>query len=336
MSGPWTDAEIRLLGTKPDYEVGRLIGRPGKAVWAKRQSLGIAAVPPVVRPWLPTEDEVIRSNSVAPAAKILNRTEVAVRIRRRKLGLRQKSAPDPKLLSFEQAQRRIEISRYESKTQEEKVRFVGGPYAPPLIPIGGRLKCELRGELEVGGYNDALIPWPVALQHSRQLIVCGDLVRALKTESRLAVAFHFGISRQMVSEYRRRLGVERYTPGSMRLFWRNVNLARTPEAREKMSQQREGRADLMPPDAREKLHEIQKRPKSEDWKRRMSERQQRRNLLAGRPAKWTDEELKLIGTRPDREVAKLLNRSFSAVKGKKFELQKKARKALRHPGRPQS
>ena len=293
-------------------------------------------MPPVVRPWLPTEDEVIRSNSVAPAAKILNRTEVAVRIRRRKLGLRQKSAPDPKLLSFEQAQRRIEISRYESKTQEEKVRFVGGPYAPPLIPIGGRLKCELRGELEVGGYNDALIPWPVALQHSRQLIVCGDLVRALKTESRLAVAFHFGISRQMVSEYRRRLGVERYTPGSMRLFWRNVNLARTPEAREKMSQQREGRADLMPPDAREKLHEIQKRPKSEDWKRRMSERQQRRNLLAGRPAKWTDEELKLIGTRPDREVAKLLNRSFSAVKGKKFELQKKARKALRHPGRPQS
>jgi hypothetical protein len=35
----------------------------------------------------------------------------------------------------------------------------------------------------------------------------------------------------------------------------------------------------------------------------------------------------LIGTRPDREVAKLLNRSFSAVKGKKFELRRKARKA---------
>jgi hypothetical protein len=49
--------------------------------------------------------------------------------------------------------------------------------------------------------------------------------------------------------------------------------------------------------------------------------------LAGRPAKWIDEELKLIGTRPDREVAKLLNRSFSAVKGKKLELLRKARKA---------
>jgi hypothetical protein len=48
--------------------------------------------------------------------------------------------------------------------------------------------------------------------------------------------------------------------------------------------------------------------------------------LTGSSAKWTDEELKLIGTRPDREVAKLLNRSFSAVKGKKFELLRKARK----------
>lgn len=110
MRGPWTDAEIRLLGTKPDFEVGRLIGRPGKAVWAKRRSLGIAATP-LMRPWLPTEDEVIRSNSVAAAAKMLNRAEVAVRIRRRKLGLRQKPAPDPKLLSFEQAQRKIEVSR---------------------------------------------------------------------------------------------------------------------------------------------------------------------------------------------------------------------------------
>src|ERR1035437_5452211 len=107
MSGPWTDAEIRLLGTKPDYEVGRQIGRPGKAVWAKSQSLGIAATPPLVRPWLPTEDEVIRSISVAAAAKILNRTELAVRIRRRKLGLRQKSGPEPRLLSCEEAQHRI-------------------------------------------------------------------------------------------------------------------------------------------------------------------------------------------------------------------------------------
>ena len=41
-----------------------------------------------------------------------------------------------------------------------------------------------------------------------------------------------------------------------------------------------------------------------------------------KPEEWTEEELKLIGTRPDREVAKLVNRSVMAVKAKKFQLQK--------------
>src|ERR1041385_5044793 len=54
---PWTEEEIRLPGTHPDYEVGRMIGRPGKAVWAKRQALGIAAPPILVRHWTEAEDQ---------------------------------------------------------------------------------------------------------------------------------------------------------------------------------------------------------------------------------------------------------------------------------------
>jgi hypothetical protein len=42
----------------------------------------------------------------------------------------------------------------------------------------------------------------------------------------------------------------------------------------------------------------------------------------GKPEPWTEDELKLIGTLPDREVAKLLNRSLQAVKAKKFQLKK--------------
>jgi hypothetical protein len=154
------------------------------------------------------------------------------------------------------------------------------------------------------------------------MILCGDLVTALKTESRLAVCFHFGIFPQMVSEYRRRLGIERLTAGSMRLFWRNVKLAASDEARAKMSRQREGRQDLMTPEDRERLRAIQRRPKSEAWKARMAERWQKRFALLGKPGEWTEEELKLIGTRPDREVAKMLNRSVLAVKAKKFQMQK--------------
>lgn len=288
MSQPWTDAEIRLLGTKPDFELGRLIGRPGKAVWAKRRALGIAASPTLVRRWTDEENQVVLSNPPAEAAKLLSRTEEAVTIRRNKLRRRLSPEQVVNLLTTEEAKLRIDVSRYDSNEQEEKVRFVGGAYAPPFVPIGGWLKCELRGMVQVGGYSNALIPWPVAVGHPRQMILCGDLVKALKTESRLAVAFHFGISRQIVSEYRRRLGVERFTPGSLRLFWRNVDLARSDEARAKMFQQREGRRDLMRPEDRQRLRQIQRRPKSAAWRAKMAERWQRRYALLGKPEEWTN------------------------------------------------
>ena len=55
-------------------------------------------------------------------------------------------------------------------------------------------------------------------------------------------------------------------------------------------------------------------------------------MFSGRPAPWTEEELKMIGTRPDREVAKLLNRSLSSVKGKKFQLLREKREQGGMPG----
>lgn len=283
MSGPWTNPEIQLLGTKPDAEVGRLIGRPGKAVWAKRQALGIVDAPSLVRSWTDGEDKVVLSLPIAEAAQALNRTVVAVKIRRVKLLRKLGPEKPPKLLTLEEAKLRIEVPKYDSKEQEEKCRLVDGPYAPPLIVIGGWLKCELRGELQVGGYTNALIPWPAAVGHATQRIVCGDLVRALKTESLAAVSFHFGICHSLVSEYRQRLGIGRLTPGSLRLFRRTIDLARTPEARAKLSRHHEGRGDTMTPEAREKLREIQRRPKPEKWKQKMGEHWRRRFALSGRP-----------------------------------------------------
>jgi hypothetical protein len=320
MSRPWTDAELRLLGTQPDADVGRLIGRPYQAVWAKRKAAGVPGAPPLVRRWANEEDRVVLSQPVAEAARLLGRTLEAIRIRRAKLRRANRTEPPPRLLNLEEARLRIEVARYDSKAQEERVRFVGGPYAPPLVPVGGTLQCVLRGEQEVAGYTQALIPWPLAAGHARQFIICGDLVKALQTESRPAVAFHFGLSRGMVSEFRRRLGIERLTAGSHRLIWRNVNLARTPEAQRKRSQKIEGRGDTMTPEARERLRRIQQRPKSEEWKRRMSERQSRRPAMLGPRQPWSGEELALLGTRPDHEIAQLLNRSLSAVKAKKFQL----------------
>lgn len=159
----------------------------------------------------------------------------------------------------------------------EITAFVGGPYAPPRVPRNGFLRCKLRGRLKVESYSNGRIPWP----HGRQGALCGDLVKALKTESLVAIIHYWGVSHATASDWRRSLGIERWTPGSWRLFRRNVDLARTPEARTRMSRQREGRKDLMTTADRERLRRIQRRPKSEEWKRKASERNRRRCALLG-------------------------------------------------------
>jgi hypothetical protein len=202
----------------------------------------------------------------------------------------------------------------------ESVKFIGGPYGPPSVPKSGVLRCVLRGWLKVDGYSSGLIPWPRGKQGA--FIVCGDLVKALRTESLAAVEYHWGVSHDTVSMWRKRLGIERFTPGTWRLFWNVVNAARTPEARAKMSRQREGRKDPMTKADRERLRAIQRRPKPEAWKRMMSEKMKRRCAVLGPFEKWLPEEAAMFGIVPDREIARITGRSLSAVKGKKFALLK--------------
>jgi hypothetical protein len=117
----------------------------------------------------------------------------------------------------------------------ESVKLIGGPYGPPRVPKSGILRCVIRGRLKVDSYSDGPIPWPQAAGVGHPFIVCGDLVKPLKTESLAAVRYHWGVSHDTVSSWRKRLGIERFTPGTWRLFWRTVELARTPEARRSTS-----------------------------------------------------------------------------------------------------
>src|SRR6184192_567733 len=116
----------------------------------------------------------------------------------------------------------------------ESVELIGGPYRTAKIPKSGILRCVLRTRLKVYAFSDGPIPWPRAAATGNPFIICGDLVKALKTESVLAIRFHWGVSHWLACEWRRQLGIERNTPGTLRLFWRTVELARTPEARAKM------------------------------------------------------------------------------------------------------
>ncbi len=108
----------------------------------------------------------------------------------------------------------------------ETKRLLFGPYSPPLIAKGGVLYCERRGKLEVGSYSHAPIPWPMK-KGKHSIILCGDLVKAVKLESVEAVAYHWNVSRALVQSWRKILHVPEFNPGT-RILRAAIELALRP------------------------------------------------------------------------------------------------------------
>ena len=77
----------------------------------------------------------------------------------------------------------------------ERFKLLYGPYEVPKRKLGDKLLCEYRDqEVTVKGMTDALIQWPCTRRRNQlSPIVCGDLVRAIRTESEMAVAHHWGV-----------------------------------------------------------------------------------------------------------------------------------------------
>ncbi|HWW01070.1 MAG TPA: hypothetical protein VNZ64_15340 [Candidatus Acidoferrum sp.] len=326
---PWTQQELALLGKRPDAEVAELIDRTFGTVWQKRRALGIDQPALRFRKWTRAENKLVGTAPDAEVARRLGRTESAIKSRRAILE-RQRARnetkphisnpkPCPAVLQALGAHP-VTVPRDPSLADDERYRLIDGPYYPPRTARGRFLVCQLRGTVRLGGYTDAPIPWP-KIWCRRSLVICGDLLRALRTESVYAVSYHWGLSRAIVSYYRQQLSIPRLNPGSYRLFREFViEASRTPEARARHSAAREGKPSTESVRDRERLRRIQRRPKPKELRRRMSERMRRRFDLVGPYPRWTPEELAIIGTMRDREVARRINRSLSAVRAKKFAL----------------
>jgi hypothetical protein len=126
--------------------------------------------------------------------------------------------------------------------------------------------------------SDGLIQWPFAKKRgNRSLILCGDLIKAVALESETAVAHHWGVATRTVRTWRRALGVAPETVGSVRLKRHYIaigrEISRSPESRKKMSAAHARR--LPCPRFRVAALEAAKRPKSEAWKKALSERLKR-------------------------------------------------------------
>ncbi len=220
----------------------------------------------------------------------------------------------------------------------ERFKLLYGPYSPPKFEPGDKLVCEYHGrEITVNGMTGGPIPWPSGRSNRRPSpIVCGDLIRAIRTESEIAVAHHWGVSQETVWKWRKALHVPRMTNGSRRLRIEYAAEHFTPEVRAK------GRAAMHRPDVRAKIsaarkgrpqhpntiaacRELGRRPKSEAFKRALSIRSKKmwENPEAyGLPPrrKWTDEELSRLGTDSDKVVAAALGLPVKVVKYKRETL----------------
>ena len=163
-----------------------------------------------------------------------------------------------------------------SHRNRESRRLIYGPYAAPRCHVGDILACEARGrDVKVRRLTDARIPWPDRYKTGvPSLILCGDLIAAVRTESATAVAHHWGVSTQTVWIWRTALTVEKWTPGTMRLvryyIKQGQKASRSAESRAKHSATTRGRPAL--PQFRAASLKAAQRPKSEAWKRQMSAR----------------------------------------------------------------
>ncbi len=88
----------------------------------------------------------------------------------------------------------------------DRFRLHAGPYRPPRFKVGGTLD-DLRGPKRVIGISEA--GWPLAHYGRKTCVVLtGDLIHAIHTESVQAVARAWGISCEKVRRFWRALGVE--------------------------------------------------------------------------------------------------------------------------------
>jgi hypothetical protein len=207
----------------------------------------------------------------------------------------------------------------------ERLKLLYGPYVPPKCRLGDKLLCEYRDrEVTVGGITDGRIPWPYARGPGRQgPILCGSLILAVRSESEIAVAYHWGVCTTTVKKWRRALEVPAVTNGTRSLFIgygfeRLVTPENKAKSKEAMGSE-EVRAKIrascigrkLPPKTAAALLEAAKRPKSEEWKRGQSARSrtmwdnpEEHGLPAQHP--WSDEDIALLGTKSDKEVGKVL------------------------------
>lgn len=193
----------------------------------------------------------------------------------------------------------------------ERFRLQFGPYALPRIPRNQRLYCEARGWLRVSPiWSDGPISWPRRYR-TGSIILCADLVRAVKMESVEAICYHWGVCRNVVQKWRNALGVEEFNPGTVRSLARARAGPNSTVRQRAMLRAKHPTAVLKhKPKQHETAHPLVRHITS----LQVHERMARTGLPINPDLRlWTEREEKLLGTAGDDEIAKKIRRTRAAV-----------------------
>ena len=184
-----------------------------------------------------------------------------------------------------------------------KPELLAGPYHPPALGRGDRTTCLFRdAEVVITRWTDALISWPrcqrVGVRGGSGLLVTEELVRAIRTESSLAIQYWWGVNAETVWRWRKAFGVSQWgTEGSQQLHQQSSEAG----ARKLRGKTRPAAA------VRKQVKTCRERgykPGSRRWEK----------------TGWKQWELDLLGTAPDAEVAAQIGRSVSAIRAMRWRL----------------
>jgi hypothetical protein len=216
--------------------------------------------------------------------------------------------------------------------QADRVRLLFGPHRTPRCRVGRRVRCLARGTVTVHALTDAPIPWPVGKRgRALSLVLCGDLARAVRRESVLAVAHWWGVNRQAVWKWRKALGVTR-TEGTARLQRVYLDEPWAHEARRKAwAKARDSercariatalRGKRRSPEAVEASAAGRRgKPLRDDTRRKMSETHWRRGTRPPWVRPWTPGEDEAVRTLRPAEAVEATGRTLWAVLSRRHRL----------------
>ena len=190
----------------------------------------------------------------------------------------------------------------------------------------------------VVGLSAGPIPWPVGKRgRGKALVLYGDLARAVRRESGVAVAHAWGVTAQTVTKWRRALGVPRATEGTSGLHRAYAAEPWAERARERLAASRRGKP--RPAHVREAVRNARLGTHhTEESRRKISEAHRRRGTRppkAGRP--WTPADDALLDRLTPAEVAERTGRTRGAVWHRRQDLKlpdgRAGRKVPREDGR---